>query len=165
MNYIIRKCEETDIPSVIHVITVSWKETYRGIVPDDVLDKREQTEAERIKKAIERFRNGEKQLVLEINKVIVGFIRYGKSEDQEFTNCGEIIAFYILKKYHGFGFGRKLFEMAVQELKKEGFNKMIIACLEGNPTGEFYKHMGGKYIKDSMFPVLNLKENIYYYDI
>ncbi len=165
MDYIIRKCEEADIPSVMHIVTISWNETYRGIVPDDYLNKMPKTEEERTKKAIERFQNGEKQFVLEINKEIVGFIRYGKSEDPEFTNCGEIIAFYILKKYHGFGLGRKLFETAVQELKKEGFDKMIIACLEGNPTGEFYKHMGGKYIKDSMFPILNLKENVYYYDI
>ena len=60
---------------------------------------------------------------------------------------------------------RKLFEIAVNELKKMGFDKMIIACLKGNPTRNFYEHMGGKYIKDGTFTRLNLKEDIFYYDI
>ncbi len=46
-----------------------------------------------------------------------------------------------------------------------GFDKMIIACLKDNTNNEFYKNMGGKYIKDGLFERLQLKENIYYYDI
>lgn len=165
MNYIIRKCEEKDISSITRVITISWNETYKKIVPDEYLKNMINTESERTKNAIERFKNGERQLVLEIDNNIVGFIRYGKSEDPDYTNCGEIFAFYIINKYHGYGFGRKLFEEAVNKLKEEGFDKMIIACLKGNPTSKFYEHMGGKYIKDGIFTRLNLKEIIYYYDI
>ena len=165
MDYIIRDCEEKDILGITRVITTSWKETYKWIVPDEYLENMKNTESERCERAIERFRNGEKQLVLEVDKTIVGFVRYGKSEDPEFTNCGEIFAFYIINKYHGYGLGRKLFEEAVIKLKEESFDKMIIACLKGNPTNEFYQHMGGKYIKDGLFTRLNLLENIYYYDI
>ena len=165
MDYIIRDCEEKDIPGITRVITTSWNETYKGLVPDDYLKNMKNTESERTINAINRFRNGEKQLVLEIDNNIVGFIRYGKSDDQEFSNCGEIFAFYIINKYHGYGLGRKLFEKAVDILKEEGFDKMIIACLKGNPTSKFYEHMGGKYIKDGIFERLNLKEIIYYYDI
>ena len=165
MDYIIRDCEEKDIPSITKVITTSWNETYKGLVPEECLNNMKNTESERTINAINRFRNGEKQLVLEVDEKTVGFIRYGKSEDTEFNNCGEIFAFYIINKYHGYGLGRKLFEKAVEKLKEEGFDKMIIACLKGNPTGKFYEHMGGKYIKDGIFERLNLKENIYYYDI
>ena len=165
INYIIRDCEEKDIPGVTRVVTISWGETYRGLIDDTEIDKLPTTEDERTKRALERFRNGEKQFVLEINNEIVGFSRYGKSEDPEFTNCGEIFAFYMIGKYHGLGLGRKLFEITRDELKKLGFDKMIIACLKGNPTNTFYEHMGGKYIKDGIFTRLNLQENIYYYDI
>ena len=165
MDYIIRKCELKDILGLTQVVTTSWKETYRGLVPDDYLDNLDSTIEERTKNATERFLNGEMQFVLEIDGKIVGFIRYGKSEDKDFTNCGEIYAFYIINKYHGLGLGRKLFEIAVNELKKMGFDKMIIACLKGNPTRNFYEHMGGKYIKDGTFTRLNLKEDIFYYDI
>lgn len=42
---------------------------------------------------------------------------------------------------------------------------MIIAALKGNPANNFYIHMGGKYFKDGLYEKLNLKENIYYYEI
>ena len=52
----------------------------------------------------------------------------------------------------------------IEELKKMGYNKMIIGCLEGNPSNEFYKHIGGKFIKKRVFEKLNLPENVYYFD-
>ncbi len=166
MNYIIREAIKEDAYSIIHVVTISWNETYKGLIPDSYLKEKENNEEARGLKHYNEFDKVDyKELVLEINKEIVGFIRYGKSNDNEFTNCGEIYAFYIINKYHGLGLGRKLFEEAVSKLKELGFNKMIIACLKDNPTNEFYKHMGGKYIKDGLFEKLNLKENIYYYDI
>jgi hypothetical protein len=45
-----------------------------------------------------------------------------------------------------------------------GFNKMVIGCLDGNPSNDFYKHIGGKYIKQRIFERLQLPENVYYYD-
>ncbi len=166
MEYLIRNSDKKDVYGVTHVVTVSWNETYKGIVSNEELEKLKSNEDERAKRTLEKFTNDEfAQLVLEINNEIVGFIRFGKSMDTEFDNCGEIYAFYIINKYHGFGLGRKLFEKACDELKKKGFDKMIIACLKGNPTNEFYKHMGGKYIKDGLFERLNLKENIFYFDI
>ena len=41
---------------------------------------------------------------------------------------------------------------------------MIIACIKGNPSNEFYKHIGGVYVKDGLYERLQLPENIYYYD-
>ena len=48
-----------------------------------------------------------------------------------------------------------------------GYNKMVNGCLEGNPSNEFYKHMGGKFIETNPFKVPNgqeLIENLYFYD-
>lgn len=46
-----------------------------------------------------------------------------------------------------------------------GFDKMLISCLKENPTNEFYKHIGGRYIKNKIYKQLNLPENVYYFDI
>ena len=166
MEYLIRSSTKNDVYDVAHVVTVSWNETYKGLISNKFLEELKNNEDERARRALEKFENDEyKQLVLEVNGEIVGFVRYGKSKDTDFDNCGEIYAFYIINKYHGFGLGRKLFELARDDLKQEGFDKMIVACLKENPTNNFYQHMGGKYIKDGIFEKLNLKENIFYYDI
>ena len=166
MQYLIRESKKSDSYDIMHVVTLAWNETYKGIVPDDFLNELKKNEQMRGKLAYDSFDlNGYHELVLEVNKEVVGFVRYGKSQDKDFDNCGEIIALYIIKEYHGLGFGKKLVEKVKEKFKEDGFDKMIIACLKGNPTNEFYKHIGGKYVKDGMFERLKLKENIYLYDL
>lgn len=50
---------------------------------------------------------------------------------------------------------------AKEQLKK----KIIISCLKGNKANDFYKHIGGIYIKNRVFKKLNLLENISYFEI
>lgn len=166
MNYSIRKREIRDCKGIAHVVTLSWNETYKGIVPDYFLKALKNNEKQRTQMLIDDFDiNDNNQYVLEINNEIVGFINYGKSSDKQFLNCGEIKAIYVIKKYKGKGFGRKLVEKAIKEMKQLGYDKMIVACLKGNTSNGFYEHIGGKYIKDGLYKRLNLPENIYYYEI
>lgn len=165
MNYMIRKRRKDDCQAIAHVVTVAWNETYKGIVPDWFLEELKNNEEERASRLLDNLnKNNISTLVLEVDGEIVGFTNFGKSEDEEIANCGEIFALYIINKYQGNGYGRKLVEEAIKGLKEMNFDKMIIACLKGNPTNEFYKHIGGKYIKDGVYKRLNLKENIYYYE-
>ena len=165
MNYIIRKRTKEDIKSIAHIITVAWNETYKGIVPDWFLEELKKNESERAEKMYKDFDpNNNNQFVLEVNNEVVGFVNFGASNDKDYQDCGEIIALYIISKYKGNGFGRKLVDSAKKELKQQGYNKMIIACIKGNPSNEFYKHIGGVYVKDGLYERLQLPENIYYYD-
>ena len=165
MEYVIRKRKKEDCRDIAHVVTISWNETYKGIVPDWFLKELYDNENERAERAYNSFDEDNNYLVLEVDNKVVGFTWYGKSSDEEFSDCGEIIALYILKEYQGYGMGKALVEHAKEELKKLGFNKFIIACLKGNPSNEFYKHIGGKYIKDGEYKRLSLPENIYYYEM
>lgn len=164
MNYVIRKMEKRDCKAVAHVVTVSWNETYKGIVPDNFLNNLYKNEEER---SINLFNNFDElknhEFVLEINDEIVGFINVGKSDDSDYLDCGEIYALYIINNYKGQGFGKKMVEVGIGELKNMGYEKMIIGCLEGNKSNEFYKHIGGKFVKTRIFEKLNLLENVYYF--
>ena len=62
------------------------------------------------------------------------------------------------------GYGRKLIETGIKELKIMGYDQMIIGCLQSNPSNEFYKHMGGKLIKTRIFKKLKLPENVYLFE-
>ena len=166
MDYLIRRRKREDCKSIANIVTISWNETYQDIVPKWFLDELKNNEEERAKKSYDEFdKNNNNQLVLEVDNKVVGFVNYGITEDEEYQNCGEIFALYIIAKYKGNGFGRKLVEEVKKKFKQQGINKMIIACLKGNPSNEFYKHIGGLYVKDRIYKKLNLPENIYYYDI
>ena len=154
-----------DCKEVAHVVTVAWNETYRGIVSDAFLDNLSSNEEERSNRTRNEFDdNDNHQFVLEVDNKIVGFINVGATDDTSFSNCGEIFAIYIINGYKGYGFGKELIEVGKEELKKMGFDKMIIGCLDGNKSNEFYKHIGGKYIKTRIFEKLQLPENVYYFE-
>lgn len=50
----------------------------------------------------------------------------------------------------------------LEELKAIWVNQMIIACLKGNPSNQFYKHIGGEYVKGRIYQRLKSPENVYY---
>jgi GNAT superfamily N-acetyltransferase len=165
MEYLIRRRIKNDCKQIAHIVTVAWNETYKGLVPEWFLEQLKNNENERAEKSYNEFdKTNNNQLVLEVDNKVVGFVNYGKSHDEEFSDCGEIYALYIIGDYQGNGLGKKLVEEAKIELKRLGFNKMIISCLKGNISNEFYKHIGGKYIKEGIYQRLNIPENIYYFE-
>lgn len=165
MNYNIRRREKNDCKDIAHVVTIAWNETYKGIVPDEFLKGLYKNEEERVISSFNNFdENDNHQFVLLVNNRIIGFINVGVSEDNDYYSYGEIFALYIINGYKGNGYGKKLLEMGIDELKDMGFNKIVVGCLDGNKSNEFYKHMGGNFIKTRIFEKLNLLENVYIFD-
>lgn len=165
MDYCIRKRERKDCFDVANVIALAWNETYKGIVPDEELKRLLNVKEEMGQRSYDKFdKDNNNKLVLEVNGKIVGFVGYGEADDPDYLGIGEIQALYILNEAHGLGLGRKLVDEAIKELKKLGYSSMIISCFKGNPSNDFYKHIGGKYVKDRIYERLNLPENVYYFE-
>ena len=55
MKYIIRKRERKDCKGIARVVTISWNETYKGIVSDNELDMLVNNEESRAKKSYDEF--------------------------------------------------------------------------------------------------------------
>lgn len=168
MGYIIRRKDVDDCEICEKIITLSWWQTYRGIVSEQFLLSLKDNEGERITRSINNFKiNDDIIYVLELDNNVVGFVSCGRCEDVEFSGHGEIFALYIIDGYKKKGYGRKLFETAVGELKYLGFDKMIVGCLEGNPSNDFYRYMGGKKVKERIIVRggQELIENIYFYEL
>lgn len=165
MKCIIRKKQQDDCKGVAHVVTVAWNETYKGIVPEDFLLNLYKNEDERAINSYNNFNEKDNhQYILELDDEIVGFVNVGATDEIGYDNCGELHAIYVISKNKGNGYGKKLFEVAIKELKNMGYDKMIIGCLDKNVSNEFYKHMGGKYVKTRIFKKLNLPENVYLFE-
>ena len=165
MNYVIRDREYSDIPAIERVVTLGWNQTYKGLVSDRVLNIIKEKEGLRVEKRREDFDpNNNDYLVLEVDNEVVGFCKYGDSDD---TGYGEIFALYILEGYKGNGYGKKLVDAGIKKLKDKGYDKMLIGCLVGNPSNEFYKHIGGvfKMQKTSVRLDEEMTDNVYEFNI
>ncbi|MDD3214938.1 MAG: GNAT family N-acetyltransferase, partial [Eubacteriales bacterium] len=60
----------------------------------------------------------------------------------EYPGAGEVYALYILAGYQGCGLGERLFRMACETMRTEGYQNVIVNCLAGNPALGFYRRMG-----------------------
>lgn len=163
----IRYLTKKDIPEYQKLITKVWQETYPEIINQKYLDNLSLTEPQRIELDYMTYdENIKDTLVLEENNKLLGFVRYGASDDSLYPNTGEIFALYILSKYQGRGYGKQLVKKAIEELIKLNYQNMIIGCINKNPANEFYKHIGGTLKSQRPFPKTgdNLVENIYYFE-
>lgn len=169
MNYVIEKLDLNNVEYYARVNALAWKQSYKGIVNDDFLELINQEEE--IQKSIQNLKAGlnddSRRFLLKVNDEYVGVLRVRKTKYEKYSNCGELGALYLLDSVKGKGFGKILFNKAIKELIDMGYNDMIIGCLVNNPSNEFYKHLGGKFVDNSPLKLPNnqsLVENVYYYD-
>lgn len=163
MNLVIRKRKVSDSEELAHAIAIVWNTTYKGIVDDEFLIgllNSEKQSAERLKNSINEQPH---YYVLVLQNKIIGWIYFTLDSDK-YESSAEIHSLYILKEYQGNGYGKLLYNYAVEIILKSKIKKVIIGCLDGNPSNNFYKHLGGKYIGNHLFRERYL-ENIYLFEL
>lgn len=159
----IRKRRIDDSEELAHAIAVVWNTTYKGIVDDEFLTglfSSEKQSAERLKNNLD---DQPYHYVLILENKIIGWIYFTLDSDK-YENSAEIHSLYILKEYQRNGYGKLLYNYAVENILKNKIKNVIIGCLKGNPSNEFYKHLGGKYIGNRLFREKYI-ENIYLFEL
>lgn len=149
MNITIRSAAPDDASAIAEVRVVTWRATYRGLIPDPVLDELDITkEADRYHEGIAKLPPEQSFLVAEVDmprRRVVGYAIFGPDRDPNSQETGEIYALYVLPDYQGLGIGRSLVSAAKQELAERGFHRLIIFVLSNNtPSRMFYEAVGGK---------------------
>lgn len=138
-------CEE-----ISSVYEQSWKYAYKGIIPQDYLDSIPKGQWCRA------FDNPERYTLVMLNDdKIIGTSSYCKSRFEIFSGWGEIISIYFLPEYMGKGYGEKLLNKVLDELKKMGFKTVFLWVLEENKRARhFYEKCGfcysGEYMDDTI---------------
>ena len=129
------------------IIFASWGETYRGLMPDEILDGRSLDRC--IQMAHTNMQN--RQLCY-VDGEAAGTIVIGP-QARAFCTCrdsGEIVALYVLKKYQLMGIGKALMQWGIGNLGKDIATLFV---LKGNDNAiDFYQILGfqftGKELQD-----------------
>lgn len=145
---IIRQAKRSDIENIASVQVRSWNTTYRGLLPDEIIDAR--TVESRIENMSTHWKGFEGDLVSRIvlvaendTKNIIGFAAGGDIFHSGYSYDSEGYAFYVLEEYQQQGIGTLLMDELVTFLVSMNFKSMIIWVLEENPACEFYVKLGG----------------------
>ena len=144
----IRKATPEDAAGIARVHVDSWRSTYRGQVPDRVLDNMSYAVREDMwATIISDPDQGNITLVAEQwPGMIIGFADGGRNRGGEKEFVGELAALYLRQEAQGQGIGRRLVYAIAQELASQGLNSMIIWVLSTNPARGFYERLGGIYV-------------------
>lgn len=162
----IRKAIISDAPKIAIINVESWKTTYKGIISEDFLQNLSYKNSkvqwkERLVEKNEKYFT----YVAESNSgIIVGFALGGLEqfdrESKGFKEAiykGELMAIYILKEYQRKGIGRKLVLKIIKHLVENSINSMVVWILKNNPSFEFYKALGAKYIGERFIEIGGIK--------
>jgi ribosomal protein S18 acetylase RimI-like enzyme len=147
----IRLATPDDAEAITDAQIRGWQTTYRGVVPDSVLDGFDPvrraawwrtTLTERTDDALEWA------WVADAPDGVAGFVHAGAarpepSEALPPDGAGEVYAIYLRPERRGQGYGRRLFSRAVGELQARGYDPIVVWVLEANPIARrFYEAAG-----------------------
>ena len=101
----------------------SWKYAYKDIVPQACLDSLPKGAwASRLDTP------GRQTLVCLENSSYVGTSSFGGSRFDEYPNWGEVISLYLRPEYIGKGYGKRLLEAVLLELKTRALSRSFCGC-------------------------------------
>jgi ribosomal protein S18 acetylase RimI-like enzyme len=144
MNAEIRLARIPDAGEIANVHINAWRETYKGLIPQNYLDQLHYTFKRRKDmwlRSIEESK-GRDVIVADCPSYgVIGFASVGHPRDIDMSS-GELTCIYLLNKFHGKGIGFGLLKKSFAVLKEEGFTSAYCWVLENNPTISFYERTG-----------------------
>ncbi|MFV5659997.1 GNAT family N-acetyltransferase [Acinetobacter pittii] len=144
----IRIASLKDALSIAEVHVQGWKETYTGIIKQEILDELKILDKELLWKEIAKSPD-HKLFVYTENGAVKGFLDgYLNPEN----NIAEIMAFYLLKEVQKQGMGRELFQKFYQCALNKGYSFIRLEVFNKNPSRFFYEKMGAKIIGETELP-------------
>ena len=145
---LIRPATTEDAAGIAHTRVDTWRTTYRGLMPDTILDELNYLQAtESVLKGLEKSAElGWLNLAaLTETGEVVGMSMCGPERSGDADFKGEIYGLYVLQRYQHVGIGRELVLEDVRFLIGNGFKSMLIWVLTDNHQGcAFYEAIGGK---------------------
>jgi ribosomal protein S18 acetylase RimI-like enzyme len=127
-----------DVPALAGILVRCWRDAYRGVVADAILDRLDPgDEARRWGDLVAAHR----VLVAREGDEPVGMVRYGA--DDEDPSRGHVFSLYVDPSAAGGGVGRVLLGRACEELAKAGFPRATLWVFAANERAlRFYRASG-----------------------
>jgi GNAT superfamily N-acetyltransferase len=145
----VREALLDDAAGIARVHVESWRATYRGIVPDQVLAELSYGAGEDYwRRVLTRVTDRDFVYLAEDEQArIVGFAFGGPERTGDSVYTGELHAIYLLPDYQRQGLGRCLTLAVVDRLEQLGLRSLLVWVLADNPSRRFYEALGGQSVR------------------
>lgn len=143
----IRPATITDATAIADVHVRSWQAAYRGMMPQDYLDRLEPADRlprwQRLLADTDRTRAD--VLVAAGDDGICGFSSFGpaRDADQDPDRVAEVRAIYLAPRSMGHGVGRALMTASVERLAQMGYEQVALWVLDVNERARRFYELAG----------------------
>lgn len=144
-RFAIREATVDDAAAIARAHTASWQSSYRGILPDTVLDRIDVGQRAETRRRILRDRSVFQLVAYDVSHDdVVGFCDAGASR-RHAPFAGEVYAIYLVHHAKRHGLGQQMFERVQSWFVANGMRSMIVWVLDNNHHARrFYEAMGGR---------------------
>jgi GNAT superfamily N-acetyltransferase len=154
-DLLIRRGVVDDAKEASRMHAETWRTSYRGLVPDALLDGLADDRWENgWRRAFESMDPTRAVHVAEIGGRIAGFAGGGRARHSAPPgHVGEVYALYVRPAHQRQGIGRRLLKAAAADLADRGLVPIVIWTLFENPASRaFYEAQGGMVIAEKREP-------------
>ena len=146
MTFLLRSAVPDDAAAIARINAESWRDSYRGIVPDAILERRLEADFLRQWRALTVAQPGGQMILVASDEAgeLHGFISAGPGRRQPLGFDAEIYALYVARPARRTRLGSRLLGAAAQRLALFGRMNVMLWVLEANQTARaFYVGLGG----------------------
>jgi RimJ/RimL family protein N-acetyltransferase len=120
-----------DAGALARIHVAAWQVGYRGLMPDEFLDRLDATKSERRWTAT-ILESAQSILVAEEQGELFGACTFGSSRDNDAPSTAEIYSLNVSPAAWGRGAGRALLAAATQHLARLEFSRVTLWVIDGN---------------------------------
>lgn len=147
----IRLATVADAADIAKVYVDTWRTSYKGILPNEVLDNLTYLQQEeRWRSLLSEPSSKVIYVALEEPGRVIGFSSAGPERGAAGDTSGEIYALYILQTFQGRRIGRRLIAQSARWLLDRGFSSILVWVLADNPSRQFYEALGNQSAQEKM---------------
>jgi ribosomal protein S18 acetylase RimI-like enzyme len=143
-RFVIFPAGPADAEALATAHVTSWRETYRGLLPDAYLARMsEAAHARRFGHLLLKPGPDDVTLAAADRWGIVGYAQGGPSR-RRVEGEAEVATLYLVRTAQGRGVGERLLRDTARALAAHGARSLVISVLRDNiPARGFYEHLGG----------------------
>lgn len=144
-RFAIREAKLDDAEGIARAQTDSWQTSYRGILPDTVLDRIDVGQRADTRRKILTDKSILQLVAYDVTHGdIVGFCDAGPSR-RNVPYKGEVYAIYLVQQAKRYGLGTEMLERAQAWFTRQDIHSMIVWVLDNNHHARrFYEALGGR---------------------
>ena len=139
----IRKSYPTDAYTIINLYDKVWKSEFYDVLPNGIIHDRLKNVSNRVLHLTDQINENNRILVAVADGKIVGSIFYTKCLGEIYADAWEIRSIFILPSYQRQGIGTKLLNNSMEEIKRMGYDVIVVDVPLGASSMEFFLKLGG----------------------